>query len=113
MERYREFLAEAIRVGNQIGDGTRVATNLATQGVLWYHLWSERQFNGKTGHSGVDGSRPDTSDPGSMQKKIEDKLKDPVPPQCFRHAYKDERGQLRTVVICKTEGHGQRFYHDA
>jgi hypothetical protein len=123
VERYREFIERSIDIGSQIGRAADVAAKLMTSATLMYHLYTESGFwrppkddgfkpGGDPGPGLPGDPGPDINDPQPVGKKIEDKIKDPVPPQCFRHIYKDERGQLRTIVICKTEGHGQRIYHD-
>jgi hypothetical protein len=58
-----------------------------------YHLYTESGMQVDTSSFG--DKNPDQSVlelPSEKQKKIEEKINTPVPPQCFRHVYRDERG---------------------
>ena len=79
-----------------------------------YHLWTESRYKppGPVDPTSTTGGPPVITDPEIQKKNLDEKLSAPLPKQCYRHIYRDERGQLRTVVICTTHGHPQRVYHD-
>lgn len=83
---------------NRVGN---VISSLMSSGVLMYHMFQESKL---TPPIVVPPNGPNPPVVIS-QDEIEKKINNPVPKQCYRHVYKDEKGQMRTIVVCTTHGH--------
>lgn len=59
---------------------------MLTSGTLIYHLWLESDLKQPLDYTPGSDKEP------KKIKPLEERMMDPVPPQCFRHIYKDEKG---------------------
>jgi hypothetical protein len=105
-EAYYEYLRRAVEVARTINNGWNVINTLLNTALLTFHLWLESRITTTPPPPPppppTTGDHPVITDPDAEFKK---KISNPVPKHCFRHIYRDEKGAMRTLVVCTTHGH--------